>query len=370
MTNLFILALPVVITINLLLGVVVYLTHMRRLANRVFAVLSLVFALWLACQYFGATAASEVRLVFWIRLACATSVPIPWLLHLLCGSVAQPAEPITRLVRRSWLWLAAVVAAAILSQTRFFLVGAHLPTADDAIAEPLYGPGFILFSGFWIVTVAALLWSFFRSLARAEGGCRMELQVMALGSFFGLVPGVLFVLVIPMLTGSSQSARFTPIAVVIWHSAIAYGIATRHIMGVGEFLRRAITYALLAGFLTVLYVLAFRLVRSLPLDAGDLQPAAAHVVAAIVVALTLAPANDFLRRGADRLFNDGHDELSRLLHQGGELARSITTVDALFHDFGCLLQESLGLSHVRVYLRAGSRYALHTRMGAVEAAEK
>jgi signal transduction histidine kinase len=162
---------------------------------------------------------------------------------------------------------------------------------------------------------------------------------------------------------------FTPIAVVTWHGVVAYGIATRHIMGVGEFLCRTITYILLAGFLTVLYILSFRLIQSLPAEAGNLQQTAAHVVAAIAVALTLAPANAFLRRGADRLLDDGHDEVSRLLHQGGNLARSITTVDTLFHDFGCLLQESLGLSHVHVYLRSGSRFVLHTRMGANEAAE-
>ena len=140
--------------------------------------------------------------------------------------------------------------------------------------------------------------------------------------------------------------------------------------GVGEFLRRAITYSLLASFLAMLYVLAFRLIQGLPLDGGGLQRTAAHVVAAIAIALTLAPANTFLRRGADRLFDDGPDELSSLLNKGSKLARSITTIDALFSDFGHLLQDSLGLSHVRIYLRSESRYVLHTCMGAVEAAEE
>jgi len=362
--------LPFVVAINLLLGAVVLFTHVRRLANRVFAILSLMIALWLSCQYFGVTVVSEVWLAFWIRQACATSVFIPLFFHLLHGAVAQPAETLLRLMRRSWPWVAATSATAVLCQTRFFLIGAYLSNVADALPEPVYGGGFVWFVVFWIVFVAALVWNFFRSLARAEGVCRMELQVMALGSFFGLVPGVMIVLVIPLLTGSSQSARFTPVAVVIWHSVIAYGIATRHIMGIGEFLRRTITVVFLVGFLTVLYILAFHLVQSLPLAVGDRQKTVAHVVAAIVVALTLAPANAFLRRGADRLFDDGHDELSRLLHKGGDLARSITTVDTLFHDFSRLLQESLELSHVCVYLRSGSRFVLHTRMGAVEGAKE
>ena len=259
MTNLFLIALRVVITINLLLGLVVLLTHLRREANRVFAILSLVFALWLSCQYFGSTVTDEVWLAFWIRQACATSVFIPLIFHLLRDTVAQPDKRLASLLRRSWLWGVAAVATAVLCQTRFFLVGARLPAEADALAEPFYGSGFVWFVLFWIVSVVDLVWSFFRSLSRAEGVCRMELQFMTLGSFFGLVPGVLIVLVVPLLTGSSQSARFAPIAVVIWHSVIAYGIATRHIMGIGEFLRRAVTVMFLAGFLTMLYVLTFRL---------------------------------------------------------------------------------------------------------------
>ena len=367
MTNLFIFALPVVVAINLLLGVVVLLTHVRRLANHVFAILSLMIALWLSCQYYGSTAADEVLLAFWIRQSCAASVFMLLLFHLLRGAVAKPEQSVVGLLRHSWLWVASTCAIAVLCQTRFFLVGARLSSGREALAEPLYGPGFVLFVGFWVITVTALVWSFIRSQSRAEGVCRMELQVMSLGSFFALVPGVLLVLVIPLFSGSSQSAQFTPITVVIWHGVIAYGIATRHIMGIGEFLRRLVTYALLASFLTVLYVLTFHLVQRLPVDTGGLQQTAAHVVAAIVIALTLAPANAFLRHRTDRLFDFRHDELSRLLHQGGELARSITTVDALFHDISRLLQESLELTHVHVYLRSGPRYVLHTRRGPTQA---
>ncbi len=369
MTNIFILTLPFVIAINLGLGVVVFFTNMRRLANRIFAVLSLVIALWLACQLFGSTATSEVWLAFWIRQACVSSLFMLLFFRLLRGAVAQTEETAVGLLRRSWLWVVATVAVSLLCQTRYFLVGARLSAASDALAEPLYGPGFIVFVGFWIVSVADLVWSFYRSMARVQGVVRLELQVIALGSFFALVPGVLLILVIPLLTGSSQSARFTPISVVIWHGVIAYGIATRHIMGVGEFLRRAIINLLLAGFLTLLYIVSFRLACCLPFAAGALRLTAAHVAAAIAVALSLAPAKAFLRRGADRLFDEGRDDMSRLLNRGGELARSITTVDALSRDFAHLLQESLGLSHVAVYLRAGPRYVLCTRLGAVEAAE-
>ncbi len=364
MTNLFIVALPIVIAINLLLGALVLLTHVHRLVNRVFAILSVVISLWLSCQYFGSVQKDVVWLNFWIRQACATSVFVPLFFHLLRESVMCSSQSVLRLIARSWFRFVAAIATAFLCQTRFFLVGACLPVGNETIAEPIYGPGFVLFVGYWIVTVATLIWGFFRALVRSEGICRMELQIMSLGSLFGFLPGVLLVLLVPLFTGTSQSGRITPITVVIWLSVIAYGIATRHIMGVGEFLRRVVTVVLLVGFLGLLYLLAFRVALLLPMDDDGYVRALAHVVAAVAVALTLAPANAFLRRGTDHLFHDGHDDLTRLMHNGGELARSITTIDALFDQFGHLLQDSLGLSQFCVYLSdAGDEYALRANLG-------
>ncbi len=360
MTNLFILVLPVVIALNLLLGVIVLLTHTRRLTNRVFAILSLMFALWLACQYFGSITASEVWLAFWIRQACATSVFIPLFFHLLRAAATHPEATLVGLLRRAWPWVVAVALAAVLSQTLFFLTGARLSVGGNAIGEPLYGPGFIPFVGFWMVVVVALVWSFFRSLARAEGVCRMELKIMAFGSLFAFVPGVLLVLVIPLFTGSSQSARFAPLTVVIWHGVMAYGIATRHIMGIGEFLRHTIIWMLVTVFLALMYGMAFYAIGRLPFDGSHaVLRSAAHVFAAIVVALSLAPAKAFLKRRADALFESDHEGLSKLVHEGSALARSITTVDALFTDFSQLLQGALGVSRIRVYLHDGVRFVQH-----------
>lgn len=363
MINLFVISLLIIIPVNLLLGVVVLLTNWRRLANRVFALLSMVFALWLFCQYAGAMATSEVWLSFWIRQACAVSVLIPLLFNMLRVSVEQPTGALSALFRRCWRGTLAACVTALMCQTDFFLEGARLPTAAEQIAEPQYGAGFVLFVGYWIVSVAGLVWGFFGSLKQLEGSGRMELRVMALGSILGLVPGVLIVLVVPLLSGTAQSARFTPFAVVIWHSVIAYGIATRHIMGVGELLQRAVTGSLLLVFLVVLYIGVFLMVSALPGTAPELLRTIAHVAAATGVALLLAPAHAFLRYGADRLFFDRHDALSRLVHEGSDLTRSVTTLDELFRDFCRLLQDSLQVTLVRVYLRQGSEFVLRAHSG-------
>lgn len=366
MTNIFIVALPIVIAINLLLGVVVLLTRVQRLANRVFAVLSAVIACWLLCQFWGSTRTDEVWLTFWIRQSCATSVFIPLCFHLLRLSVtAAPPVTVFRLLADSWSYLAIAAATGVLCQTQFFLTGAHLAAEPGALAEPVYGQGFQFFVAYWVVAVGALVSGFFRAVMRAEGVCRIELLIMSFGTLFGLVPGVVLILLVPLLTGSSQWAQFTPMTVVIWLGVIAYGIATRHIMEVGEFLRRIVTFALLVALLIALYVAVFLAVRCLPVDDVTLRQTVAHVAAAVAIAVSLSPLSVLLRRGADRWFDDGQERLAQLMRGGGELARSITTVDALFGEFGRLVLESLGLSHLRIYLRQPSGdFAVRANVGA------
>lgn len=367
MINLFIIALPIVVTINLLLGMIVLATNVKRLANRVFCILSLVNALWLTCQYFGSITTSEVWLKFWIRQACAASVFIPLFFHLLRSAATQPNATVVQLMRHSKIWLTMVLATALLTQTRFFLVGAKLSTGGNALAEPTYGPGMFLFTGFWMLAVTNLIWRFFQSLTRSEGVYRLELQIMAYGTLFALVPGVVLILIMPLILGSSQSARFAPIAVAIWHSVIAYGIATRHIMGVGEFFRRTLIWALIACILAIVYLIVFNVVVALPFYGSQaLLKSTAHVVAAIVIALSLAPTKKILKSRAEKLFESDHEELAQLVREGGELARSITTIDALFKDFSRLLQKALGITQMRVYLRKGTSFVPHDQHAVAE----
>ena len=53
---------------------------------------------------------------------------------------------------------------------------------------------------------------------------------------------------------------FAPFRVIFFSLVVAYGIATRKIMEVGLFFRRAISYALLTAYLLALYGLVWWLV--------------------------------------------------------------------------------------------------------------
>ena len=182
------------------------------------------------------------------------------------------------------------------------------------------------------------------------------------------MPGLLLILLIPLLTGSAQTVRFSPFAVVIWHATIAYGIATRRIMGVAEFLRRGTAYVVLAGYLVLLYLLVFATSR-FALRSVESGEVLAHLLATLVVAFSLAPASARLQREATRLFAPQRDGVAELLQQGSHLTRSITTIDALLAGFGQLVQQTLGLASLRIYSRSGDGFTLRQRAGPSVAAE-
>lgn len=360
MTHPLTLALLFALLTNLLLGGVVLATNVRRLANRVFAILSVVLAVWLTGPLFGSLCRSEREVVPWIRFSYAIGVFIPLVYHALCVAVREPSTPLRQALLHPRSWIVAAGCMALLSLSPWVIAGARLASTPDRLPDPVYGPAAIVFVAYWICSMALLIRTFVRAMRSAEGSCQLELQFMTFGSMVALVPGVILILLLPIVSlHFAQTAQFIPVSVVLWHSTIAYGIATRHIMGVGEFIRRIVTYLVLAGLLTLLYILVFHAVRNLPIE-GPLETPA-HICAAIAIALSLSPANAFLQRGSARIFTGSQDDLSYLLHQGSHLTHSVTTIDALLDSFGDLLQQTLYLATLRIYIRNGDSFALRYR---------
>jgi signal transduction histidine kinase len=350
------------IVANLLVGTVVFVTNPRRLVNRVFALLSLLIAGWMTCQGLGSEATTESGLALWIRQACAISVFLPLVFYMLRNAVLHPDWSIRAVLGRPALWIAAALVVACVCETPSFISGARLPASPTELGEPVYGASFAVFAVYWCAAVLTLILSFVRAQSALSDVRGLELRFLALGSFLGLVPGLLLALLIPAATGSAQAVRFSPFAVVIWHATIAYGIATRRIMGVAEFLRRGVAFVVLTGFLGVAYMVVYETTHLAlrRVESGEIM---GHLLATLVVAFGLAPANALLQRGATRWFAADRERLAELLQEGSRLTSSITTIDALLAGFSRLVQQTLGIESLRVYARSGPGFALRHQAG-------
>jgi PAS domain S-box-containing protein len=166
-------------------------------------------------------------------------------------------------------------------------------------------------------------------------------------------------LVLDNLIGQSRALLFAPFRVVVFSLVIGYGIATRKILEVGFFMRRAIAYLLLAVYLVALYVLVWWLSQAVftPILGADGR-GVAHIIAALVIAFAMAPARGVSQTLADRLFvGTRRLDFQATMNQAAAILRSVTTLADLLERFGLTIGQAVDTDRVFLLLPEQEFYA-------------
>lgn len=350
------------IVLQLVLGLAVFHANPKRRLNQCFLLLSLVIVGWLASLHFAFTASNSAVAEFSIRQASAAGALYLWLLNLLRLSVRQRDQSWTDILGRSRLWLVFTIGTVALCQTGFFLEGAKFPDPiGSAAPSPLYGYGVFLYSLFLVAAIIALVIATWRDLRNTSGGEHAELAFILIGGLSGLTVALLLAFILDVFLGQSQAIRFAPFRVFFFSLVVAYGIATRKIMEVGLFFRRAISFALLTGYLLALYGLVWWLVfivfdPQLPNEAKSL----AHVVAAVIVAFAMAPARGVSQSLADKLFlGTRRLDFRSTMNEAAAILKSVTTLQDLLDRFAKTIGEAVGTDRVFILLPDKEAYVQH-----------
>ena len=344
------------------LGALVYLRTPRRTVTQCFLLLSLTIGAWLFCLLVGFRVATVAAAEFWIRQASVTAACVPSVFNLLRLSISHPQLRFPTLVRRMSVWLVLNALVVIMCQTSFFLHGADLPSALTGaasllVAEPDYGPGRLVYIAYYVVSGGSLLWYLVRDLGRVSGMRLMELQYLLLGCGSCIAVGVLFGLILPLVSGNSQSIQAAFVCTIILEAVIAYGIVTRRIMDVGHVVRCATAYTLLAVYLGLLYIVVWHpaaAVMRLLVDGESLAP---HILASLAVAFSLTPANTLLQRVASGLLiNLQSMNVPEATRRVNRVLRTVTTVPDLLTRFSAEIQQAVGTDRVLVLMPADGDY--------------
>ena len=347
------------LAVDLGYGFLVYLTNARRAVNQHFLTLTLVLGGWLACVLFALLSTAEISARFWISQAFVLGGFIPVGFDLIRVAILHPHESWRQAVGRTGWIVAGSFAIGILCQTPALISRVDLASASPsewAVANPTYGWGFAVWNVCFIVYAIVLTICFVRDVRRLRGMQQVEMQFVLLACITSFLTALTLVVFVPVLTGSSWSAPLAPMGVIVFNAIMAYGIATRRIMGVDVILRRATAYVLLAGYLGVLYYCTLFVVDAM-LRAFALAPGEwPHLLGALVVAFSLAPAHGRMQRIATRLFvREDPLDLSRLIQRAGRALQSIATLDELLRIFSELVTQSMGTDRVVLLLTDGDR---------------
>lgn len=337
----------VTLLVNTAIGLVLFLTNPRRVQNQCFLLFTLSLTAW-GLLVMGIMRSHDPDTAEWlIRLASATSILCPVSFHWLFLSVKQPESRLTGVVRASRITLVFCAVVISITFTKFFLQDVSIPTQPGVLPEAHYGPGFLIFALYFPVAFSIIIYNFYRVYRVAEGVQRLELQFILIGAITMIPLAIVVNLLVPLLIGSTQSQQFGPLSVVAMNIIIAYGIATRRILGVAAFVRRLIAYSLLCGCLGLFYLcIWFVLDRAL---SGLQTPSVMlpHLVAALIVAFSMAPASGYMQRFANRLFLSlAPPDTRHAMQRASELLQTVTTLDGLLQRFAQLITESLGTERI------------------------
>ncbi len=330
-----------------ILGGMVYTTNPRRTVNQHYVTTTAFILGWMLCLAYGFQAETGKQGAFWIRQASAVGSCIALAFNMLRLSLIHPQDGYWRIIGRMRWWCIGHIAIIYLCQTTFFMRGATLPSTPNAVAEPIYGPGFTIYA-LYMLGSHAIIWSLYlRDMKRSRGMRRAELQYILLACFSFLLIGGLAAIFIPWITGTSQSVQFSFLNAILLEGVIAYGIATRRILSMAVLFRMITAYTLLLIYLTVLYLGIFAV--SALLTENILI---AHLLAALVTAFSMAPAHTLLQRVARRLFiHHQAIDTQYTVQEATEVLQSITTIPRLLMSFTDIIRKAVGTNRAFVLLR-------------------
>lgn len=348
--NIFQISVICAFVVNIVLGVLVLLTNPSRRANQCYLVTALVFAAWLICLAIGSIYKDD-SVLFWIRQAGATAAFLPATFDLLRIGSAHPHLNMRRILREMTPWFVLVPLIVILCQTRLFAVGLNFSL--DGFAQPVYASGQFLYIAYWIVALFLLAIRCGRELKEITGIERAEVQFILLASIVAIILGLSLAQVIPLLTGNKNIIQLVPLSVIALDGIIAYGIVTQRIMNVGDVIRRITAYSLLTAYLAVLYMAVLTGLNFL-LSFWFTSPGTfCHLVSALVIAFSMAPAHGKMQKVTDRLFiNMQVINERKALQQANEVVMSIGTTDQLVTRFANVLEDATGTDRVTILLPA------------------
>lgn len=335
------------------LGLCVLLANPRRRVNQCFCLLSLFTGTWMLGLQIGFHGHSAGEVDFLIRLCTILGAFFPVGYNLIRLAIVDPDVTPRELAWRSRYWLAAYAASCLLSLTHWYMVSVSMPDATTAfsIPEPIYGTGFYLWAAYFLGALLIVCGLYVHDIRQTRGRQRIDLQFVFIGLACTLGAGLLLCILLPLALGNAKSTRLAPFCSVGLQALVAYGIATRQMLDVGAFFRRAIAYAVLCVFLGSLYCAVWLGVDLTLHPLNYHQPLLPSLMATLAIALAMAPSRNVLQRFVTQVIGNWHNiDPNYIFPETDAALRFVTTTHFVLRKFGRLCLRATGTEHITIYL--------------------
>ena len=327
----------------------VYFTNPKRSQNRLFLLFSTSLSVWVLFVLSIISSDTLAEASVGIRGASIAGASIPVTFYLFCQAIANPSISFAGLCKKSLSILLLSIVVIIMCLTDFFLDGVTLPDAQNSLLVPEanYGKGFLIFMAFFPIVIYRTIYVYYQTLRNSEGMAKIEMQFTLVGMTSAL-PFAVIVHMLAIISGSSSPQQFGPLCIIPMNLVIAYGIATRRILGIEKVLRQAIAYALLAAFLIVIYLASWNTVNYALSDLLADPRMIAQIIATIISLLAIGPIQHNIHVATSKLIATKSMDVSSTMKAASTIFQSVTTIDQLLSQFSNLAQNALHAKSIAI----------------------
>ena len=350
------------LTINLLLGVLVFAVNPLRPTNRSFLLVALSLCLWLGGVIAAYTLRSPRAIANAIRVVSLAAAFWPTVFYLLRISIIYHRQRWRDHLHRAWVWIALGATFGLICFSPEFIrtVQMIVQPAGGATPEPVYGlfgPIYFLYVGAGLCIVVGLLFydQFNRSIVGVQ---RTELQFL-LSAFVVVVCSILLNQLLATLTHSERLSQLAPLRLVVFSLIIAYGITSRGILNVRSAVRLMLSYLLLGVYTSVICAALWFALREAFAGLGIDSEFALALCSGVGAAMLINSTGTPLRRVTKKILPSADVDFETTVASVAHIVQTVTIFSELLERFSTVLRKAVGTPAVDVFLLEANGFHAH-----------
>ena len=284
---------------NIVLGIFVYLNDTTKISNRYFALLCFSLSLWAGFNYLADYQLTNTLL--WTRL---TFFVITYALVFLILFFNTFPKSIFKKPIVSFL---ALITAGLVSVTTLlpdFIPGVEI---KDGVSNVQTGFLYSIFLIYFLIFFIALVMLVVLAWKRSKGQDRIKVKYLIFGILSMAVLASLSNLILPLVLGSNEYAKYGTLSTLIFVGFTAYAIIRHSLFDIRAVVARSFTYALtiisigaIYGYVT--FGVIGRYVFSDSINQISLGQQILNTLLAVLLAFTFQPIRRFFQKITDSIF--------------------------------------------------------------------
>ena len=206
--------------------------------------------------------------------------------------------------------------------------------------------------GLLVIYFSIGIWSFSRTFLRAtDFDTRRKLRVILWGVILGLVPFLIFGVILGSFLGNTRYLLIGVIPMVFVPISFAYAIIRFQLMDIDILINKSVVYTLTTFVISLLYVILIAAVDSLSSFTRLANSPVLPFVLALLIVYFFNPLRDRIQTLVDRTFFKERYDYRKTMDEISEGIISILKLDELLDFLTKKLKETLHVRHVSIAVR-------------------